>query len=1084
MASFLPTVFQTRLAVLALAASGLLVGAAPPASAQVTAGSIAGTVRDDTRAILPGATVVVTNLQTGIEQSTTTSTVGLYQFPNVPVGGYRVKVELAGFQTQVRPEVEVRLGSTAVVDFTLAVGQVQEAVTVTGAGEQLALGASQLATHVESVRLKEIPVLGRDVQGLVLLSPGVTPTGAGVSGSGVNLIGGSSNNFGQVGTSFSSNGQRARSNSYQIDGIDDNDPARSGGRQAVIQDAVQELVVLQNNFSAEYGRAGGAIVNLITKSGTNAFRGTGFWYVRDESLNALNNLDAGRRDAPGFEKPPFNFNQVGGSLGGPILRNKSFFFGAYQYQDIDSLAGTSRIFTPTAAGMSLLRAQVAAGLASPATIGLLDEHVPVAPAASRTSLVNGQAIPIGAVSLNSLFSQNDHNFTINIDHQIGPKDQLRGRYNFDQNEAVVPGALPQFGGGFDGRSQLFSLTHVRTFSSSVLNELRFGISRSNQLLTYDLFGGLGEISVRELGFQIGPQTNGNKIDRNTNFQFVDNLSYTRGRHLMKVGADVRYIRTDEFALFRQRGQFIFNSFQDFASNLMRRGNAIRTFGPGLYKGRTTALYTFFQDDFRIRPDLTLNLGLRYEVQSVPGDGYFQGLNADVRSPVFTFGKVSTDTDNLAPRLGFAWSPGMLGGERTVIRGGFSIGYDVFSEIYPILQLPPEFQQTVVATADVPNFLPTGLLAPPLPATPEQRRTRNLGGVPPDNQFPRSTSWTVGVQRELARDLVAEARYVGTLGDNLPVRLQLNSPVVVQPLPQFERRLSQAEADALPVPPAVNVRRPDPQSGLFTVIGGFGTSEYHGGQFSLTKRFSRGYMFNASYTVSRFRDDVSEPLATTFATPIFPQDFDNLKADRGPSLYDRRHRFVLSYVAQLPFQKLGANRLTDGWQVAGVVTVQSGQPYTVLNGVDSNGDNQSGNDRVNFNPGGPPGSVSLAVPIRNSNGATVGYFSSDPSARYQQLGAATGRTGTIGRNSERTDTTTNVDVMISKKTRLAGRAGIEFRAELFNLFNNRQFGIPTDGGNAFSALTSSFVTVSSGNFKKEDIDAGSFRVVQLALRFEF
>ncbi|MGH9939900.1 MAG: TonB-dependent receptor domain-containing protein, partial [Blastocatellia bacterium] len=373
---------------------------------------------------------------------------------------------------------------------------------------------------------------------------------------------------------------------------------------------------------------------------------------------------------------------------------------------------------------------------------------PVATTATRSSTVNGQPIPIGPVTINNVFAQRDHNFTTNIDHTFGQKDHLRARFNFDQNDAKVPGALPQFGGVFEGRSRLFSLTEVHTFSSSVVNEFRFGLSRSNQRLLFPSFDGLAEISIRELGVQIGPQTNGDKIDVNTNFQWVDNLSFSRGRHLMKTGVDIRRIRTDEFALFRGRGQYIFNTFQDFATNLMRPGGAIKTFGPGRYAGRTTSFYTYFQDDFKARPNLTLNLGLRYEGQTIPGDGYFQGLNAEVQSPVVKFGKVRPDRNNVAPRFGFAWSPGAIGGDKTVIRGGAGISYDVFLEIYPLLQLPPEFQQTTVNLANLPNFLPVGLTAPPLPTTPEQRRARNLGAIPIDNATSYAENWTLGLQHQL------------------------------------------------------------------------------------------------------------------------------------------------------------------------------------------------------------------------------------------------------------------------------------------------------------------------------------------------
>lgn len=1066
---------------------GILLASSNLLMAQTTAGTVLGIVRDNTQASIPGATVTLKNLDTGIEQRLTTNEVGLYQFPNVPVGRYSVRVDRQGFQSMVRTDVGVTLGATTVVDFTLAVGQVAESVTVTESAEQLDHTSSQLDTHFENRRVSEVPMLGRDVQSLALLAPGVAPTGAGVAGSGVNLVGGSSNNFGQVGTSFSSNGQRARNNNFQIDGIDDNDPARSGGRQAVIQDAVQEFVLIQNNFSAEYGRTSGAIVNLITKAGTNNFHGSLFEFVRNKNLNALTNLDlAARQTNPNFKKPAFDANQVGGSFSGPLVRNKTFFFGAYQYQRIANLAGTSQIFVPTSAGISALQNQVTAGLASAATVGLLQQFIPVASSPVRNSMVNGKPIPVGAATISALQSQRDHNFTVNIDHNFSANDNLRGRFNFDHNNANVPGALPQFGGTFQGQSLLFSLTEVHTFSPAVVNEFRFGLSRSNQQLLFPSFNGLAEVSIRELGVTIGPQTNGDKIDINTNFQWVDNVSITYGKHFMKVGGDIRRIRTDEFALFRGRGQYIFNTFQDFANDIIRRGGAIKTFGPGRYSGRTTAFYTFFQDDFKVRPNLTLNFGVRYEVQTIPGDGYFQGLNAAVQSPVFKFEKVRADTNNFAPRFGFAWSPRLLGGDKTVIRGGFGISYDIFSEIYPILQLPPEFQQTTLNFADVPNFLPRGLVAPPLPTTPEERRARNLGGVPADNASPYAENWTLGIQRQLLPDLMVEAKYVGTRGVKLPTRIQLNSPRVIQPLPQFNRPLTPAEADALPVPPPVNVRRPDPLSGLYTLLGDFGSSNYHSAQFSVNKRFSQGFTINAAYTVSKFIDDVSEPLATTFATPIFAQNFNNLRNERSLSLYDRTQRLVISYVVELPFHKWlgGPRRLTEGWQVSGITTFQDGQPFTVLNGVDSNGDNQSTNDRVRFNPNGTPGTTSIAVPILNSSGKLVGYFSSNPNARYQQLGAQTGLTGNVGRNTERAGGINNFDLTISKKTPLTETTKVEFRAEFFNAFNHPQFGIPTDSGNALSAITSSFVTVSSPNFMNSRIGAGNYRSVQLALRFEF
>lgn len=1067
--------------------SGLLLFAAPAVLAQTTAGTVQGTVRDNSQAVIPGAAVTLKNLGTGLEKQAVTNDIGLYQFSIVQVGKYSIQVERQGFQSQINQNVEVTLGATAVVDFVLTVGEVRESITVTGAAEQLASTSSQLDTHIENRRLSELPLQGRDVQSLVLLAPGVSPTGAGVAGSGVNLVGGSSNNFGQVGTSFSSNGQRARNNNYQIDGIDDNDPARSGGRQAVIQDAVQEVQLIQNNFSAEFGRSSGAIVNLITKSGTNDFHGSAFWFLRNRKLNALNNIDqAAKSKNPNFEKPTFDADQVGGSVGGPIIRNKTFFFGAFQYQRLAQLAGTSQIFVPTAAGINALQNQVNAGLASGATLALLQQFVPIAPAAARNSIVNGQPIPVGPVTLNSPQSQKDYNFTANIDHTLTENDQLHGRFNFDRNHAGVPGALPQFGGVFRGQSELFSLTELHTFSATLVNEFRFGVSRSNQRLLFPSFDGLAEISVRELGLTVGPQTNGDKIDINTNFQWVDNLSITRGKHFMKGGVDIRRIRTDEFALFRGRGQYIFNTFQDFSNDIIRRGGAIKTFGPGLYSGRTTAFYGYFQDDFKVRPNLTLNLGLRYEVQTIPGDGYFQGLNAAVQSPIFKFEKGRSDTNNFAPRFGFAWSPQILGSGKTVIRGGFGISYDVFSEIYPILQLPPEFQQTALNFADVPNFLPRGLSAPPLPTTPEQRRARNLGGIPADNASPYAENWTLGIQRQLLPDLMVEAKYVGTRGVKLPSRVQLNSPQVIQPLPQFNRPLTRAEADALPVPPAVNVRRPDPLSGIYTELGDFASSNYHSAQLSVNKRFSQGFTVNAAYTFSKFIDNVSEPLATTFATPIFPQNFSNLRPERSVSLYDRTQRLVISYVVDLPFYKWrgGPRALTEGWQLSGVSTFQDGQPYTILNGVDSNADNQTTNDRVRFNSSGAPGTKSVAVPIFNSGGALVGYFDSNPNARFLQLGAQTGLVGNIGRNTERSTGINNFDFSISKKTRITESARVEFRADFFNVFNHPQFGIPTDAGNALSATTSSFVTVSSPNFRNERIGAGNPRVIQLALRFEF
>lgn len=519
---------------------------------------------------------------------------------------------------------------------------------------------------------------------------------------------------------------------------------------------------------------------------------------------------------------------------------------------------------------------------------------------------------------------------------------------------------------------------------------------------------------------------------------------------------------------------------------MRPGNAIKTFGPGLYQGSTWAFYTFFQDDIQIGNSLTLNLGVRYEIQTVPGDGYFQGLNAEVESPVFDFAKVRSDKNNIAPRFGFSWRPGGADG-RMAIRAGAGKTYDVFSELYPILMLPPEFVDTVRLRTPVTGFLPDGLSPLPPPTTPEERRRRGLGGIPEDLQFPQSWAWMGGAQYELSRDITIEARYVGTKGENLPVRARLNDPVVIQPLPQFEAPISQAEADALPVPVGRNARSPDPLSGNYLATGGFGSSRYDAGQFTFRKRFSKGFLVNSAYTYSAFRDNMSEPLATTFATPIYAQgsnDIEALDDDWSRSLFDRPHRWVSSFVVRLPSGD-GPSWLTEGWQFSGIFTGQSGQPYTVLNGLNSNGDIISFNDRVNINPSGAPGTVSLAVPIQNSDGVMVAYYDSDPSARFRQLGTNTGLTGNIERNSERTDFNWNLDLTIAKSFPLSdGSKAIEFRADIFNVFNSRQFGIPTDAGNAFGALTSSFVTVSSRNFQNEKIGAGSSRIVQLALRFQF
>ena len=853
------------------------------AAAQVSTVVIQGVVADSDGGVLPGVVVLVTHVDTGLAREARADGRGFYRAAALPPGAYRVRAALDGFVPYERTGLVLTVGQTATADVVLHLASVSEVVTVEARTPLVDTTSSALGTTVTSAQLDNLPLAGRNFAGLANLAPGVT----GVGGGGINA-----------------GGQLSRNNTIVIDGVSNDEQGVAGQRGSLSLEAVREFVVYANQFAAEHGLASGALVNVVTRSGTNTLSGRLFAFHRDDALDARNPFSK----AQGSGEAPFSEQRAGGFLGGPILKNRWHYFGTAE----------------------LLR----------------DE---------TTSVVTSPLVPVGQREFPRTGARDQ--FFVRSEFQAGQAHQIGVRYRFDQSttEGGGIGGLNPYERGNDQEHEyadaILTLTSVLT--SRTVNELRLLRGSLSTYWTVDRYSDPTGVSISRPSINLGKASNMPQGWSSVRYQVVNTLSHTIGRHDIKVGVDVQADGQDTYFLGNKDGTFTFRTDAPFDPNdrATYPFQYTQTIGDW-YDRRSNEIYSAFaQSTWRAHDRLTLNLGLRYDTETIFARA--RAIN------------VAQDLDNVAPRVGVVYTPSDDG--RTVVRGGFGVYYDQgFNNISGNISNSARSTAITVLNPGFPDPFEGGTIA----AT---RPSRTVAA--PILETPSTRTFSAGVRRELAPGLAFGIDALRTLGLNLFNAVDLNAPV-----------------------PGTGVR-PDP--GFLRVVQYQTTGESRSSALlvSMERRAGRGPHFTVSYTWSKQTRNVEDFGFTA-------QNAHDPGAEWAVAANDRRHQLVASTVWALPF----------GIQAAGVVQARSGLPWTVTTGIDNNGD-QNLNDRPD-----------LAVP------------GGDPNDRATYRSAFTGRSGNLGRNTNRGPSFVQVDVRVSKFAR-AGRYSVEAFVEAFNALNRANLGLP-------------------------------------------
>jgi outer membrane receptor protein involved in Fe transport len=888
-------------------------------------GTLEGAVQDQSGAAVPGAKLTATNDATAIKFDATSDSNGLFSFPVLPVGTYTVEVEHAGFTKLTQKNVTLTVGARLNLSFALRVAAQAQAVTVTSETPILETTRSQVSATVNDVTIENLPTNGRNFINFALLTPGVT----------LDVRGGD--------ISFA--GQRGTLNSLIVDGSDNNNTffgqslGRTGSGRAPYQfseDAVQEFQVNSNAYSAELGHAGGAVINIVTKSGTNNFHGTGFEFYRDRSLNANDpiNIILGRA------KSPYHFNQFGGDIGGPVLKDKLFFFFDYDGQ------------------RNTLPNVVFLGVAPPAT-----------PTANQqTALAYLQARDASWIR-----TQNQNVYLGKADWRLSSTELLTVRYN---SQRFVGAGFENGGsqnasehtGASDVTTDTLGGSLTSTISSSIVNVARAGYTRDNEPGQANSIN--PEATVRQGGstdLVVGRNFFSPRFTNIHRGEFADTVSYIRGRHTIKTGLNILVDKVANFFPGNFSGAYVFNSLEGFGCDLNGGGatcftgaDATDTFTQAFAGQSTTGPTTnpnlneysaFAQDEWRVRKDFTLNLGLRYDVDLIAQPPVLNPSAALAAAGIFT-NRIHNDHANFGPRVGLAWTPI---GSKLVVR----TGYGIFYGRTPSITVGTAFSnnalnvQTLTFTgANVPQY-PNTKCGPPVAAPTCSAPTGGTAGVPtifvfqPNYREPDVQQANLGLEYQIQPTMSVQVNYLWVKGTHLTRTLDINqqgpeTPAVVA----FTNSTQTAIVNQITQP------RPIAGFGRIEEFQSTANSIYNGLTVQVNKRFSHNYQFLASYTFGKVIDDTPDatsvvPFSSDDAKMV--QDPLNLHGDRGPGVNDQRHRLVLSsvwdldsYARQLSH---GWRYLLGGWQLSGILTAETGQPYSGLVNSDLNKDSNSRTDRT-------------------------------------------------------------------------------------------------------------------------------------------
>ncbi len=1041
---------------------------------QAISGDIVGVVKDTTGAYVPSANIEATNLATGVKATTATNAQGEYRFVNLLAGHYSLAVTAAGMKGGTR-DVEVELNKVATANITTSVAGTSTTVEVSETAVSIDSTTPTISTTFTAKEASDLPTVGSGafssgVLNLSLLNSGVASTGG---------VG--------VGSGPSVGGNRPRNNNFTVEGVDNNSLSVTGPLILIPNDAVDSFSVLQNQFSAEFGHSSGGQFNQTIKSGTNTFHGRVYEYFQNKDLNAIDSQLALSQVANG-ENPHntrYDNNRYGGQIGGPIIKNKLFFFTDWEYNTLGQSATPVTYCAPTAAGYTML-----AGLFPNNTqLSQLQKYVPTGSSTSATAcsntiqvqpgvrsdqFTNAINIPVGDIGFSGPSYTNWLNTANSFDWVISQNDSLRGRLAWTKLDGFDTAAsLPTFWTTLPQRFWLVTLSEYHQFGTNVNNEFRFGFNRYSQFYPVgnQLYPGLGtfpNLVLNDLGgMNIGPDGNAPQTTVQNLYQFVDNLSWVKGKHNFRFGGEFRWIISPQTFTQRVRGDYEWGATSDYLNDFspnptLAADFAERSSGNVVYYGNKKAVYWYANDEWRLSPTFTLNLGIRYEYTGEPlAATSLQPLNSISNVPgLLTFGAPTTQKGNFMPRVGIAWAPS----PETSVRLGFAMANDVIYDNLGILSLPPQVQQTCdtvplgqPASSSCPYGLNNFLGAGGLPATPAAitdpatARAATSAFIP-NQTLPYTETFTAGIQHVFGRDYTLEVRWVSTRGLKMPVQTRLNVQAPVQPwayLPTYLAAPSQATLDTLPYTlnylqnqignliPAYN--NAGFNGNYVVAFEPYGASKYNGLSVQFSRNFTKGLQFQFAYTWSHLLDNSTADVFSTVLTPRRPQDFQCFNCDYGTSALDHRHRVTAFAIYDLPFFK-NANwfmkNMVGNWQFSPVYTFQSPEYATCQSAVDSNLNGDNAGDRCIYNAAGVPGTTSTVTALTNTAGETVAYMADNPTAQYITAGA--GAFTTTARNTIATPNINNWDMNVLKRVNITERQSIEFQASFLNLFNHAQY----------------------------------------------
>lgn len=1041
--------------------------------AQVSAAKLSGTIADTSGATIADAQIEITNVQTGFTRTITTNSSGFYSAPSLPPGTYEVSVSQANFSTEVKTGIILDVGSDQLLNIVLKVGSLKEEVSVSDIAAGVDLTTSTLNAVVDGKNVRELPLNGRSWTDLAALTTGVTviQTQAPVSASDRPKRG--------LGGQLSISGGRPQQNSYLLDGININDYS-NGGPGSVLGgnlgvDAIQEFTVITTNPVAQYGRTSGGVISAITRSGTNQIHGSAYEFVRDASLDAKNYFDVG-------PIPPFRRNQYGGSLGGPIQKNKTFIFG--DYEGVRQNLGTTALQqVPTATA----RAGFVGGVQvtpDPQIARFINAFYPL-----PNGTINGD---IGNYSFAGQQLTTENFFTIRADHTFSPKDSVGVTYLYDDNPSSQNDEFNNKVIISKTRRQMVSILETHIFSSSTLNSAHVGFNRDNAGSPYSAtavnkaaadtsFGFIpgdsaGQVQVPGLTTFSGGLSSANPLlYRWNSWQGYDDVSHTVGIHSLTFGANIERIQDNQFSADTPGGFFTFNTLSDFITNQPQSLLATLPSTITPRHMRQTIYGVYFEDDVRLRPNLTVNLAMRYEGASVPSEinGKLSNLRVLAGNTPFLGNPYITNPTrkNFEPRVGFAWDPFKNG--KTSVRGGFGI--------YDILPLIVEMGSGVDASFPFAENI-SGTNTPgtpyPLPFTFPTNAYQDIANTPTDHRLfvlqyhpPRNyvMQWNLNVQRELVPGTTAMIAYVGSRG--IHMWYQTDDANIVLPIAHT------AQGYLWPIP---NPSNPvvDPLAGRVFMANWSSDSYFHGLETQLSQKVTHNLQGQMSYTWSRCIDTSSGSAASDqYRNSLAATLYIDPRTHRGPCDTNVTHNLVVNTVWDVPHPAnltgfLGA--LASGWQLSGIFHAASGQPFTVTIGGDPLGLNSA----VPFDF---PDRLTGGNCSHPTTGKQYGYIKLECFV-FPALVNGHPRMGNGGRNELIGPGLVNMDFSIFKSfalKRVSEGANLQFRAETYNLFNHADFSPPNNNNTLFDGGGNPIQ-----NAGLIDQTTMSSREIQLALKFTF